>query len=283
MDERRRRQMAAIPSREGREPRQWYSIRAEASSDTTEIMIYDVIDPWWGVSADQFVRDLAQVDTPNLTVRINSPGGDIFDAWAIYQAIRNHPAYVTTQIDALAASSASVVAMAGNRIVMAKPSDMMIHKAWTIMLGNGDELRSEANLLDKLDGQIAGVYADRAGGTVDEWLARMADETWFTQDEAVELGLADEVMGSPSASTQDRYDHSILNIFRNTPARLMRRQQIDRDLTERGAERALRDAGASREQAKAIIAKGWHTEARDASEDVAPRLLAGLRELTRAS
>src|SRR4051812_42087134 len=170
MDERGRRQLRAL-GRSGpdqRSERSWYRI-ANAVEDTTEILLYDVIDPWWGVSADQFVRDLQQVTTPNITLRINSPGGDVFDGWAIYQALRTHKATVTTQIDALAASSASVVAMAGDRIVMAKPSDLMIHDPWSGMIGDAADFRAEAEILDKLANQIAGVYADRAGGTVAEW------------------------------------------------------------------------------------------------------------------
>lgn len=262
-------------------PRRWYDIK-NAVDDTTEILLYDVIDPWWGLSAEQFVKDLQTVDTPNILLRINSPGGEVFDGWAIYQAIRNHPAFVTTQVDALAASTASVIAMAGNKIVAAKPSDIMIHDPWSIMIGQASDFRAEADLLDKLGDQIAGVYADRAGGTVAEWRDRMLGELWLTQDEAVDMGLVDEVLGQP-ATVEDRYDRSIFDLFRNTPERLMRRQDIaDTDLTKRGAEHALTEAGFSRSRAKAILAGGWDGRSELDSVRDAPKSDAALLELAAA-
>lgn len=268
-DEWRRRMAAVLPRPNGQTARSWYDIRADAGSDTTEILLYDVIDPWWGVGAEQFVNDLNQVTTPNITLRINSPGGDVFDGWAIYQALRLHPATVTTQVDSLAASSASVVAMAGDRIVMAKPSDMMIHDPWSIMIGQASDFRAEADLLDKLANQIAGVYADRAGGTVAEWRDRMLGELWLTQDEAVDLGLAVEVLQKQSA-TQDRYDRSIFDLFKNTPERVQRRLDIESvDLTKRGAERILREGGFSNSRAKAILARGWDEPVEIEDEDAA--------------
>lgn len=283
MDEMMRRRLAVLakPPEGARTNRQWYDIRAE-KGDVTEVFLYDVIDTWWGVSADTFVRDLQAIKTPNITLRVNSPGGDVFDGWAIYQGLKQHPANVTVQIDGLAASSASVVAMAGDRIVMGKPSDMMIHDPWSMMVGPAAVMRQEADLLDKLGGQIAEVYADKTGGSAADFRDLMLAETWLTEQEAVDLGLADEVLGKPSAA-KDAYDTSIFAMFFNTPERVLKNKQIvTRDLTERGAERALRDAGFSRSQSRAILHKGWNDPAaRDASAD-ATRLLDGLRELTRA-
>ena len=134
-----------------------------------------------------------------VTVRINSPGGDVTEAQAIYNAMRRQSASggkVTVEIDGLAASVASYVAMAGDQINIAENAMMMIHKAWTFAYGNADEIRDTAAILDKFDGIISATYAARANITAQEIMAKMADETWLTASESVELGLADAI-GEP--------------------------------------------------------------------------------------
>lgn len=175
--------------REGRTD--WYRITNSISGGTATVHIYDEIG-YWGVTASDFVRELGAVNASAIDVHINSPGGEIFDGIAIANALRAHPATVTTYVDSLAASIASVIALAGDRVVMAPNSQMMIHDGSGICLGNAADMREMAELLDRQSDNIAEVYAAKAGGTVEEWRARMTAETWYTAAEAVEAGLADE-------------------------------------------------------------------------------------------
>lgn len=169
----------------------WCQINAKAGGPV-EILIYDVIGMWFmdtdALSVANQIRDL---DTDEIRVRINSPGGDAFDGIAIYNALRSHPANVTVVVDGLAASAASVIAMAGDEIVMGTGSQMMIHLPWMFTEGDAGELRKDANRLDKMTDSLASIYAKQAG--VGDWLTLMAAETWFTAGEAVSAGLATRV------------------------------------------------------------------------------------------
>lgn len=178
---------------------QWYSIRNAATTDDgpAELLIYDEIDSWFGVSADQFARDLNGIDRDAITVRINSPGGAVFDGIAIMNALRDHKATITVVVDSLAASIASVIAMAGDEVVMNRNSQMMLHNAWAVCVGDSRDMQKTSERLQRHNANIAAIYADRAGGTVDDWLAVMAEETWLLADEAVAAGLADRVVELP--------------------------------------------------------------------------------------
>ncbi|MFD8075816.1 head maturation protease, ClpP-related [Streptomyces sp. NPDC059718] len=177
--------------------RSWYRIvNAASGDDEPEMLIYDEIGGWYGSTADDFIADLRGITAPNLKLRINSPGGSVFEGIAIANAIRNHPANVTVQVDGIAASIASVIAMAGDRLVMMPQSTLMIHDASGLCMGNAAEMQEMADLLDKLSDNIADVYASQAGGTRDEWRAAMRAESWYLAQEAVDAGLADEVAQS---------------------------------------------------------------------------------------
>ncbi len=183
------------------------ALRAEASSNT--IWVYDIIvgdefeAEWFGgVSPMGFRQQLEQMSGP-VTVRINSPGGDVFGGIAIAQAIREYQDGVTVQVDGIAASIASIIAIAAKQTVMAPGSFMMIHEAWTIMWGNADQLMHEASVLEKVDQSLADQYSRKAGAG--DWLAAMAAETWYSSGEAVEAGLADSVAGEePEQKAQAR-------------------------------------------------------------------------------
>lgn len=200
--------------REGRTD--WYKITNKA--DVTEISIYDEIG-YVGVTAGDFIRDLGSVTSNKISLRLNSPGGDVFDGIAIMNALKNHSAEVTVHVDGLAASIASVIAMAGDKIVMAPNSTMMIHDALSLQIGNAADMRKTADLLDKASDNIASVYATRSGVEAGTWRNMMRDETWFSADEAVAAGLADEVAGSASKS-KNSWDLSIYNYAgrENAPA-----------------------------------------------------------------
>ena len=172
--------------------RDWYRITNKADA-APEVFIYGEIG-WDGITADDLVRDLAGIDADAINVRINSPGGSVFGGIAIYNALRTHPATVNVIVDSMAASVASVIAQAGDTRVMVQHSQMMIHEAQGIAIGSGEEIRSYAALLDKQSDLIANVYAERSGKPEAIFRALMNSETFFTAEEAVETGLADEVL-----------------------------------------------------------------------------------------
>jgi ATP-dependent protease ClpP protease subunit len=189
-----------------REARPGFEFRNAADPSEAEMLIYDEISDWWGVSASDVIGELAQVTAPNLRVRINSPGGDVFEGLAIANALRSHPANVTVQVDGLAASIASVIAMAGDQVVMMPNSMLMIHEAAGVCFGDAGDMQQMADVLSKISDNIADVYAAKAGGTRDEWRATMQAETWYLPQDAVAAGLADEAVDAKPASAPDEPD-----------------------------------------------------------------------------
>ncbi|MFD0053035.1 head maturation protease, ClpP-related [Streptomyces sp. NPDC127168] len=188
-------------ARLGVEARSWYRISNAADPDEAEVMIYDEVGGWFGCTADDLIAELKQVTAPRMRVRINSPGGSVFEGIAIANALRAHPATVTVQVDAIAASIASVIAMAGDRIEMAPNSMLMIHDASGLCWGNAADMDEMSELLDLISDNIADSYAARAGGTREQWRERMRAETWYLPEDAVDNGLADEAVAAPKAGT----------------------------------------------------------------------------------
>ena len=171
-----------------------YEIKAQALE--AEIWLYDEIGSGWfgGVSAKQFADDLKALGKINsITVRINSPGGDVFDGIAIYNILKQQSAKVLVYIDGLAASIASIIAMAGDEIFMAGNATMMIHKAWGMTVGNSEDMQSMADTLAKLDGTLTGTYAKRTGIDWGKISDMMAEETWMNSQEALALGFIDHI------------------------------------------------------------------------------------------
>lgn len=198
---------AAPPQATGRD---WFRI-ANAVGRTAEVLIFDYIG-FFGVEAEAFVREVGALDVDEITVRINSPGGSVFDGWAIYNALQSHPAKVTTIVEGLAASAASFIAQAGDRRIMRKASQMMIHNAWGVCQGPASDMREMADRLERLSATIAGIYASRSGGPQAPWIEAMNDETWFSPDEAVTAGLADTVDDpAKDDATTNHFDLSIFN------------------------------------------------------------------------
>jgi ATP-dependent protease ClpP protease subunit len=186
------------------ESRAWYEITNAADKKrTAKIRIYDEIG-WWGTSARTFAQELDDLDVDEIDLRLNSPGGNAWDGLAIYNSLRAHPATVTVTVDGMAASAASYIAMAGDKVLMNRGSQMMIHDASGIVIGNASDMEKYAIALNKLSDSIASVYAARAGGSTAEWRDVMREEAWYKADEAVAAGLADEVVndtGSDSEAT----------------------------------------------------------------------------------
>jgi ATP-dependent Clp endopeptidase proteolytic subunit ClpP len=197
-------------------PEPWYRIRDAADGDATSahIDLYDEIDPYWGISAADFVADLRKLDVKDIQLHINSPGGAVYDGIAIMNALRQHPATVTTTVDGLAASAAGFIAVgASDELVMAENSELMIHNGWGLVVGDADDMRKMAADLERCNANIASIYQRKAGGDVDEWLSAMKDETWYSADEAAEAGLADRVEKAPKAkpAAKSAWDLSIYN------------------------------------------------------------------------
>lgn len=173
----------------------WFRIENSAEdADETDVYVYDSIGGFLGMWADEFIHQLGQVTTSKINLRLNSPGGSVFEGIAIANAIRSHPATVTVYVDSMAASIASVIALAGDRVVMMPHAQFMVHNASGVAYGDATEMTKMADLLDKQSLNIAKAYAEHTGRPLAEWQDYMAAETWFTAEEAVAVGLADEAM-----------------------------------------------------------------------------------------
>lgn len=173
----------------------WFTVSNSADEpDTTDILIYDSVGGWFGMWAEDMVAALKEITTSKINLRLNSPGGSVFEGITIANALRSHPASVTVYVDGIAASIASVIAMAGERLVMMPQSQIMVHNASGACYGDATEMTKMADMLDKQSLNIAQAYAQHTGRPLAEWQTYMADETWFTAEEAVAVGLADEVV-----------------------------------------------------------------------------------------
>lgn len=172
--------------------RNWFAIENKGSEKAT-IYIYDEIG-LFGISATQFVEALNAIKAPALDLRINSPGGSVFEGITVANAIRRHSAKVTTHIDGVAASIASVVALAGDAVRIADNAFFMIHDPFVMCFGTAEEMRKTADTLDSVaKTAIIAAYTKKTGKTEDEIKAWMAAETWFTADEALAAGFVDAV------------------------------------------------------------------------------------------
>ena len=196
--------------------RSWFAIKAEAGAEQAEVLIYDYIG-WGGVTAIDFAKELKAVTAKTITVRLNTPGGDVFDGLAIYNSLKAHGAAIHVRVDGLAASIGSIIAMAGKTITMGESAFLMIHNPWALVVGNAKDMREMADTLDKIGGSLAGVYAGRPGVTIEQAQAWMDADSWFNAQEANAAGLADAVQGGAEDAAQAaaRFD---LSGYANVPA-----------------------------------------------------------------
>lgn len=170
----------------------WFSMKAATAASPAEIDIFDDIG-MWGVTAKDFIDKLRALDAKEITLNINSLGGSVFDGLAMYNALRASGATITVRVLGVAASAASFVAMAGDKIVMPENTFMMVHNPLTGIYGNAEDLREMADVLDKVGRSLVGTYVARTGKSEEEVAALLAAETYMTAAEAVELGFADEL------------------------------------------------------------------------------------------
>lgn len=170
----------------------WFRITDQANGQPARLDVYDEIG-FWGVNASDFCAQLNAISADRIEVHVNSPGGDVFDGIAILNLLRAHPAPVDVVIDGLAASAASFIAMAGETVTMMPNSQLMIHDASGLCIGNQQDMADMAKLLNLMSDNIASVYATRTGTDASQWRDAMRAETWYSADEAVQAGLADQV------------------------------------------------------------------------------------------
>jgi ATP-dependent Clp endopeptidase proteolytic subunit ClpP len=209
----------------------WFRIdNAAEESDETDIYVYDSIGGWFGMYSDEFIDALKGVTTSKINLRLNSPGGSVFEGIAIANAIRNHPANVTVYVDSLAASIASVIALAGDRVVMMPQSQFMVHNASGGCYGDASEMTKMADLLDKQSLNIAKAYAEHTGRPLAEWRDYMAEETWFTAEEAVAAGLADEVIPMRPKKNEDAEEPAAVAALMNRTWDLSTYQNAGREV-----------------------------------------------------
>ena len=242
------------------------------SEDEAELLIYDYIGYPFN-DAKTFINSIESMKQSKITIRINSPGGDVFDGFAIANAIKAHPSKPITRIESLAASAASFIAMAGHEKQAYKNTMIMIHEPMTGMYGNQYELREVADILTQISNNMVDMYADNTNIGKREIKAMLKAETWMTAKEAKEKGFVDKIIesGEPVKASFD------MSIFAKSPdsglfaaADLVSdadRQQKDKDLSIRNIEKLLRDAGLSKDKAKAVLARGWKAMSDDIDDN----------------
>ena len=197
-----------------------YGGKNKAANNSGEILLYDEIGAA-GITAKMFAEELAGLgDVSEITLGINSPGGDAFDGLAVFNQLISHPAKVNVRIDGLAASAASLIAMAGDRITMAADSFMMLHAPWALSAGNGRDHHEVGDLLNSLTDSFIDIYASRRNLNRAEVEQRVWRETWMDGANAVAAGFADAVIATPALAAsvaKGRYNHTpaaLLSSFR---------------------------------------------------------------------
>ena len=203
----------------------WYTIRARATG--AEVLIYDEIGAY-GVSAKGFLAELGALpDDAPIDLRLNSPGGSVFDAVAIYNALTRHAGTITVWIDGIAASAASYIAMAGDEIVMPENAFLMIHDPSGVVMGTATDMRDMAGTLDKIAASMTRGYAAKSGKPEDEIAALLSAETWFDAQDALEAGLATRMVEPVRIAAS--FD---IGRFRNAPPELVEAVEADSAASE---------------------------------------------------
>jgi len=244
---------ATIAPEAGR--RKWWEIKNQ-TDECAELCIFDEIG-FWGSNARDFKESFDKVKKSKLIkLTLNSPGGSFPDGMAIYNMIGSIRNQVEIEVVGLAASIASIIALAGKKLTIANGAYYMIHKPYAIADGNADDFRKAADVLDKMDNNLAEIYARKTGKDIKEIHELMDAETWMTAEEAVDMGFADEVVdyGEIAAKLPDISKYG----FQNAPIALAQPiEQKPKIETERQFEKHLRDAGFSKTEAQIITAKGF--------------------------
>lgn len=179
------------------------------SADEATLYIYDVIDSYWGVSAKSVIDALASVaDVPTVHVRINSPGGDVFEGRAIVEALKRFSGKTIAHVDSLAASAATSIAIACSEVEIAQGAFFMIHNASGLVWGDKTAMRDTADLLEKVEGTIVLDYTNKTGKDAADVVAWMNAETWFTADEAIANGFCDRLAATAEKKASNTWNLS---------------------------------------------------------------------------
>ncbi|MBP2229656.1 ATP-dependent protease ClpP protease subunit [Azospirillum agricola] len=233
-------------------------VAADEAASEAEVYIYGDIGGWWdGIQAEEFAKEIGALDVDTINVRLNSPGGVVFDGVAIYQALARHKANVVIHIDGIAASIASVIAMAGDEIRIVEGANVMIHKPWSFAIGDAVAMRKEGEILDKLESGIIDIYAARTGQERQALVDWVGAETWFSAAEAKDAGFADTVVPAKGKGKDKKAAHArsaMLPLFQRTPKDLLPEASSGAPAI-REFERLLRDGeGFSHAQARRVAA-----------------------------
>lgn len=181
-------------------------IHAASSDDDSTINMYSQIgEDWWtgeGITAKLVSAVLRRNKGKEITVNINSPGGDFFEGNAIYNLLREHDGNVIVRVVGLAGSAASLIAMAGDEIKVAESGFLMIHNSWTIAVGNKEDMRDVADMLGQFDDSMVGVYTKKTGKREKEIISMMEAETFISGKDAVEMGFADALLDADEVTVE---------------------------------------------------------------------------------
>ena len=235
---------------------------AKVINSTTEIDLFDEIGDF-GVSAKEFSAQLRNI-RGDIILRINSPGGDVFQGISIFNTLLSHEGHVRVEIVGVAASAASIVAMAGDEIAIAENAFIMVHNAWGVTIGNQADHDEASDLLSQIDQSLANTYAKRTGLDVRAVATMMTNETWLNAKDAKANGFATEVITSERPKAQ--FD---MSVYSKAPSELVAADTLPdpTNLNIRELENILRDAGIPRRKAKALAAYGIKAPAYLRDED----------------
>ncbi len=241
----------------------WYQIKDKG--EKAEIWIYEEIgEDFWsggGVTAKNFQKELSAIKAGQIDLHINSPGGAVFDGITIYNLLKQHPANITTYIDGLAASIASVIALSGDKVIMAENALWMMHNPSGMVIGNSNDMRSMADVLDKIRESTMTAYVSKSGKSNEDIITMLDAETWMNADEAKEAGFVDEISEEMDMAACAKFIPVMAKAgFKHIPEKFMAKREMP---PVRTLERILRDGGCSAKQAKQILAKGYSDNLRD--------------------
>ena len=170
----------------------WYKIQSKASAEMVDVYLFNEIG-MWGVTAQDFINDIKEHKEQPMNLHINCVGGDVFDGMAIYNVLLKRTQKTTVYVEGIAASMGSVIALAGDEVIMSENSLLMIHNAWGGTMGEADDMRKYANILDKLSDESADIYVKKTGLSLEEVKDMMDEETWLNAEEALEYGFVDSI------------------------------------------------------------------------------------------
>ena len=183
----------------------WYNIQGKATDAVAEVYIFNEIGAY-GITAQDFISEMKEYKDTPVNLRINCIGGDVFDGMAMYNIIKKREAKTTAYIEGIAASMGSVIALAADEVVMAENSLFMIHNAWGGAMGEAEDMRKTASVLEKISGEIASIYKRKTRLSLDRIQDMMDEETWLNAEEAYDLGFIDTI--SDSIKVAAKYDVS---------------------------------------------------------------------------